>query len=141
MLGQPVRAPFSLVCSQNIPGIFYRSPFLIPSSKDLLQWPSLQVSPPSLGIFICCLGSFGLSRIALSYSFFEALFLRSFSVEPSCLVQAFIWSSLELFGSFVSSFLIVVFRCLEEEAEAEESNPDYEEGQEEDFEEGKSQSH
>ena len=28
--------------------------------------------------------------------------------------------------------------CLEEEAEAEESDPDYEEGQEEDFEEGKS---
>ena len=43
-----------------------------------------------------------------------------------------------MFGSFVGSFLTVVFRCLEEEAEAEESDPDYEEGQEEDFEEGKS---
>ena len=141
MLGQPVRASFSLVRPQNIPGIFYRSSFSISSSEDLLRWSSLQVSPPSLGIFICCLGSFGLSRIPLSYSFFEALFLRSFPVEPSCLVQAFIWSSLELFGSFVSSFLTVVFRCLEEEAEAEESDPNYEEGQEEDFEEGKSQSY
>ena len=40
-------------------------------------------------------------------------------------------------------FLLVVsyrsvFWCLEEDAEAEESDPDYEEDQEEDFEEGKS---
>ena len=43
-----------------------------------------------------------------------------------------------MFGSFVSSFLTVEFQCLEEEAEAKESDPYYEEGQEEDFEEGKS---